>query len=413
MIDATMSVRGETCERGALSTAFVHDNFVQIGGAERVAEAIARVLPNADMFSTVVLPDMLSEYLKTRNVKGTFLRYLPGLRKHYRYYFFLYPLAALSLKLSRYDVVITSCCGFAKMVRSRRDAVNICYCHTPTRWIWRFQDYAEREQFSRVTKLILRAIIRVFRKIDLRASRNPDFFIANSGIVAERIRRYYGRASTVLYPPIDCSRFSVSHSSDDYYLIVSRLVAYKRIDLAIEACERIGRTLMIIGDGPDRKRLESLAGPRTTVRGRLPDPEVATAFENCRAFLFPGEEDFGMTPLEANAAGKPCVAYGSGGALESIIDGETGVLFTEPTPQSMAAALLRSEAIKWNPQMLRDHAEHFDTRVFSERFMQLVSRMTAAKQRQVAVRIIARGDYVQDAARKGAAHKMSEESLKR
>jgi glycosyltransferase involved in cell wall biosynthesis len=364
-----------------LCTAIVHDNFIQAGGAERVAEAIARILPKADLFSTVALPDKLSPYLRARKVKDTFLRYVPGLRKYYRHYFFLFPLAARCLRLNKYDVVITSCCGFAKMVRTRPGAVHICYCHTPTRWIWRFEDYAKREKFSPAAKAVLRAIVEVFRGIDLRASRNPDFFIANSNNVAQRIREFYGRASIVLCPPIDCSRFFVSYSSQDYYLVVSRLVAYKRLDLAIEACEKAGRRLVIIGDGPDRERLKTLAGPNTTLRGRLSDSEVSTELENCRALLFPGEEDFGMTPLEANAAGKPCVAYGSGGALDSVIDGETGVLFSEPTSESLAGALLRVEAIEWKPQRLRDHAELFDTRVFSERFLELLSSLIAAKQR--------------------------------
>ncbi len=367
-----------------LRTAFVHDNFVQSGGAERVAEAIARVLPGADLFSTVVLRDKLSCYLQGRSIKDTLLRYAPGLCKYYRHYFLLYPLAALSLKLSKYDVIVTSCCGFAKMARTRRDAVHVCYCHTPTRWIWRFDDYAAREGFSAPTKIVLRAMVSVLRKIDLRASDNPDFFIANSRNVAERIHTLYGRDSVVLYPPIDCSRFSVSYSSQDYYLIVSRLVAYKRIDLAIAACEKAGRKLVIIGDGPDRKRLESLAGPHTVLRGRLSDGEVNKALAGCRALLFPGEEDFGMTPLEANAAGKPCVAFGSGGALDSVVDGATGVLFPEATSESLMGALLKAEAIKWNPARLRAHAELFDTTVFSARFLQLLSMMTAAKQRGVA-----------------------------
>lgn len=356
-----------------LRIAFVHDNYMQTGGAERVAETIAKILPQADLFSTVVFPEKLSPYMKTRSITDTVFRHIPGLRKYYRHFFLLYPLAARSLKLSSYDVVVTSCCGFAKMVRASKNAVHICYCHTPTRWIWRFDDYAARENFSPIVKFVLRKIVSVLKSWDRFASRNPDFFIANSTAVAERIRQFYGRDSHILFPPIECDRFAVSHQSDDYYLIVSRLLAYKRIDLAIEACERLGKRLLIIGDGPDRKRLESLAGPNTQLLGRLSDTEVSKYMSGCRAFLFPGEEDFGMTPLEANAAGKPCVAYAGGGAFDTVIDGVTGTLFKDASPDSMLEALQRIESKTWDPHTLRRHAEKFDTQVFSEKFVHVVN----------------------------------------
>jgi glycosyltransferase involved in cell wall biosynthesis len=356
--------------------AFVHDNYMQQGGAERVAEAIAKILPDADLFSTVVFPEKLSPYMKTRRIADTALRHIPGLRRYYRHLFFLYPLAVRSLDLSKYDVVITSCCGFAKMVKTRKDAVHICYCHTPTRWIWRFDDYAEREHFPPLLRRSLQMVIRLFKHIDRQASSNPDFFIANSTIVADRIRQFYDRESRILFPPVDCERFDVSFQSDPYYLIVSRLLSYKRIDLAIQACEQEGRQLFIIGDGPDRKRLESLCGSYTKLLGRLSDAEVARYMSRCKAFLFPGEEDFGLTPLEANASGKPCIAYAKGGTLDTVIDGVTGVLFEESSAQSIARAILKSDNMKWNPMLLRRHAERFDTEVFAERFVHSVYCLT-------------------------------------
>lgn len=359
--------------------AFVHDNYMQHGGAERVAETIAKLLPGADLFSTVVFPEKLSPYMRTRRIADTAVRHIPGLRKYYRHLFFLYPLAARSLDLSEYDVVISSCCGFAKMVKSRKDAVHICYCHTPTRWIWRFDDYAAREGFSPLVKGVLRIVMKLLKRLDRRASSNPDFFLANSTIVAERIRRFYDRESLVIFPPVDCDRFTVSYHSDAYYLIVSRLLSYKRIDLAIQACEQLGRRLIIIGDGPDRKRLESLCGTNTKLLGRLSDAEVARYMSRCKAFLFPGEEDFGLTPLEANAAGKPCIAYARGGTLDTVVDGVTGVLFEQSSPLSIVHAILRSENTKWDPALLRRHAERFDTHVFAEKFVQSVYRLTACK----------------------------------
>jgi len=219
-------------------------------------------------------------------------------------------------------------------------------------------------------------VIRLFKHIDRQASSNPDFFIANSTIVADRIRQFYDRESRILFPPVDCERFDVSFQSDPYYLIVSRLLSYKRIDLAIQACEQEKRQLFIIGDGPDRKRLESLCGSYTKLLGRLSDAEVARYMSRCKAFLFPGEEDFGLTPLEANASGKPCIAYAKGGTLDTVIDGVTGVLFEESSAQSIARAILKSDNMKWNPMLLRRHAERFDTEVFAERFVHSVYCLT-------------------------------------
>jgi len=359
--------------------AFVHDNYMQHGGAERVAEAIARIVPDADLFSTVVFPEKLSPYMKARRITDTVFRRIPGIRKYYRHFFFLYPLAARSLDLSEYDIVITSCCGFAKMVKTRKDALHICYCHTPTRWIWRFDDYAERESFPPPVRRLLKTIIAMFKRFDYRASRNPDFFLANSTTVAERILKFYGRESHILFPPVDCQRFAVSHRREPYYLIVSRLQSYKRIDLAIEACEQLGRRLIIIGDGPDRSRLESLCGPHTKLLGRLSDAEVAHHMSQCQAFLFPGEEDFGLTPLEANASGKPCIAYAKGGTLDTVIDGVTGVLFAEASSKSIAEAMVRSESVGWSPVLLRRHAERFDTEVFAENFAEFIYRSVDRK----------------------------------
>lgn len=364
-----------TSTLSSLKTAFVHDNYLQRGGAERVAETIAKALPWADLFSSAVLPEKISPYLRSRHIHDTFMRFLPGLREKYRLYFPLFPLAIRSLKLSDYDLVVTSCCGFGKMIRKRKDAIHICYCHTPTRWIWRFEDYVEREGFSPLTRAILRKVVRAMRRMDLKSAQSPNFFLANSNNVAERIRRFYGRFSVVLHPPIECSRFSVSYYAEDYYVILSRLVSYKRIDLAIAACEKVKRKLMIIGDGPDRERLEVLGGEFTTFRGQLSDREVSVALQNCRGLIFPGDEDFGMSPLEANATGKPCIAFGIGGARETVIDGETGVLFMSPTVDSLTEALIRSESVKWNPERLRAHAERFDTAVFTERLLALLLQM--------------------------------------
>jgi len=352
--------------------AVVHDNFAQRGGAERVAEEIARMFPDADMYTTVAVDQKLSEYIRERHVKTTWMQRLPALDKLYRHYFLLYPMAVKSLDLSEYDIIISSCVGFAKGVVRNPNAIHICYCHTPTRWIWRFKDYAAREKFSAATGMLLKSLLTGVRRIDVDASDQPDYYIANSSAVAHRIREFYGRNAIVIHPPIDVSRFHVSPQIDDYFLIVSRLVGYKRIDVAIDACNRLGRRLFIVGGGPDLPRLKSLAGPTVELLGRLEDEEVNNLLSRCRALLFPGEEDFGMVPVETNASGRPVIALGVDGALETVIDGETGILYPESTAESLMTAIERFDSYQWNPDRLRAHASQFDIPVFRQRFLEAV-----------------------------------------
>lgn len=349
-------------------TVFVHDNFVQAGGGERVAEELARCLEDADIASTVVVHERLSPYMKQRGVKTTWLQHFPAMKRLYRHYFLFYLLAARSLDLSPYDRIVSSCYGFAKMVKKPKGAIHICYCHTPTRWIWRADDYFSREKFGKTTRFVLNLLISRLKKIDLDAAKQVDFFIANSKVVAERIRKYYGREAAIIYPPIQLDRFRCSDEIGDYYLVVSRLVAYKRIELAILACERLDRRLKIIGQGPDRKRLEQIAGKNTEFLGRLSDAETENLLSKCRALIFPGEEDFGLTPLEASASGRPCIAYGAGGALDTVIPGLNGIHFSEPTVDSLMDGIKRLEDGAWDRHAIRRHAEKFSAESFARRF---------------------------------------------
>jgi glycosyltransferase involved in cell wall biosynthesis len=265
-----------------LKMAFLHDNFAQHGGAERVAEEIAKMLPHADMLSTVTVSRKLSAYVRSRQVKTTWMQHLPAIDRLYRHYFLLYPLAVRSLDLSAYDVVISSCVGFAKGAIREQGAVHICYCHTPTRWIWRFNDYAEREGFTIFKHLLLKSLLTVVRRVDMYTASQPDYYLANSRNVANRIKRYYKRNAFVIYPPVDLSRFRVSNAVEDYLLIVSRLLPYKRVDLAIEACNQMGKRLVIIGDGPDRVRLGGLAGPTVQLRFCFPARKTSVWFRSRR-----------------------------------------------------------------------------------------------------------------------------------
>ncbi len=358
-----------------IRTALVHDNFAQMGGAERVAEVLGGLLPGADIFTTLAVRERLSVGLRAATIQTTWMQRLPALQRLYRHYFLLYPFAIESIDLRQYDLIVTSCFGYAKGVRTRPGALHICYCHNPMRWVWRYDDYAARERFNSFNRVILPRLLSRLKQWDIRAGQRPDFFIANSELVAGRIRRFYGRECIVIPPPIDTSRFRLISRDEDHYLVLSRLVPYKRIDLAIQACNRLGRRLIVIGDGPDRRRLESLAGPTVTFMGRQPDDIVEEYAGTCRALLFPGEEDFGLAPLELNAAGRPVICYRGGGTLETVIEGVTGVFFNEPEVLSMSSAILDFELASWNRDAMRRHAEKFDVSVFARRFTSFVSSL--------------------------------------
>ena len=353
--------------------ALVHDYFIQMGGAERVAAAMHDSFPSAPMYTTVALPHRLPKELRGADIRTSAMQHLPGMEQRFRQYFMLYPFAVERFDLSAYDLIFSSSSGYAKGVRRRSNAIHVCYCHTPMRWVWRYEDYVARENFGRVAKSLLPLSMWGLKKWDLRAARQPDYYIANSRLVAQRIKQVYGRESIVIPPPIEVDRFQMSAHQDDCYLVLSRLVPYKRIDLAIEACERLGRRLVIIGDGPDRARLEKLAGANTEFLGRQPDSVVNHYASRCRALLFTGEEDFGMVPLEVNAAGRPVIAFRGGGAIETVVDGRTGVFFDKPTGASVITAIEEFESRSWNQQVLRRHAERFDRSVFAFRVLQFLS----------------------------------------
>lgn len=343
-----------------------------MGGAERVAEAMHDSFPSAPIYTTVALPQSLPHRLKTADIRTSALQKLPALDRRFRHYFMLYPLAVEHFDLSQYDLIFSSSSGYAKGVHRHRNAIHVCYCHTPMRWVWRYEDYVARERFGRVARATLPFLLWGLRRWDLRASRQPNYYIANSRLVARRIKQVYGREAFVIPPPIEVNRFQTSNEVGDYYLVLSRLMPYKRIDLAIEACKRANRRLVVIGDGPDRARLESLADDRIEFLGRQSDEIVNYYASRCRALLFPGEEDFGMAPLEANAAGRPVIAYRGGGAVETIEEGTTGIFFDQPDSRALGEAIEKFESLRWDQAVLRRHAEKFDRTVFTFRVLQFL-----------------------------------------
>ncbi len=358
-----------------MKIAVVHDYFTQLGGAERVAEELYRMVPDPSLFATVALADCMPPQLRNANVQTSWMQNLPKIQKYYRFYFPLYPFAVGSMDLSGYDLVLSSSSSYAKGVRTGRDAIHVCYCHTPTRWVWNYDNYSSRESFGFMQRALLPVLMRALRRWDEEASRQPDHFVANSRVVAERIRKAYGRAAEVIHPPIEVDRFHPSGEVEDYYVVLSRLVSYKRFDLAVQACTERKKKLLVIGDGPDRKNLEALAGPSVHFLGRASDKDVEYYVSRCRALLFPGEEDFGMAPLEVAAAGRPTIAYRAGGALETIIENVTGVFFNSQTPEDLGDAIERFELQEWSRDRLRQHAEGFSIEVFQRRFRAFLHRV--------------------------------------
>ncbi len=360
-----------------LRTALFHDNFAQMGGAERVTEVLHHTLPGADLFTTLSVPERLSAHLQATPIRTTWMQRLPAKAKFFRHYFLFYPLAVEAVDLRGYDLVVTSCFGFAKGVRRDRNAVHVCYCHTPMRWVWRADDYFAKEKVGLLKKIFLNLALRPLRWWEVRAAKRPDLYIANSQVVQQRLRDAFGIDSVVIPPPIETSRFHLDPSApDDYFLVLSRLVPYKRIDLAVRAATELALPLKVIGSGPDLDRLKSLAGPTVQFLGRQSDAEVNQLVSRCQALLFPGEEDFGMAPLEINSAGRPVIAFHGGGATETIVEGLNGLFFHEPTVASLVEAIRTFQTRTWDPEAIQRHARGYDTVVFQQRIRDFLDHAT-------------------------------------
>ena len=349
--------------------ALVHDWLNQVGGAEDVLDALKRQYPTSPVFTSVFDKERMPAHYQEWDIRTLWIDRLPAIHRRHQAYLPLYPLAWNKLEIDGYDVILSNKSGFCHGLRFPPECLHICYCLTPTRYVWQLDNYLKGEVLNASAKLLLQPLVTRLKRWDYAAAQRVSHFIAISTAVQERINRFYGRGSTVIFPPVDTARFEAAPTAsvDDYYLIVSRLIPYKRIDLAIQAAGALGFKLKIAGSGRDRERLRALAGKNVEFLGYVPEAELPGLMARCKALILPGLEDFGITPVQAQAAGRPVIAFGGGGALDTVIPGLTGAHFPESTVDSLKEVWRNFDESAYNSQEIRAHARKFDTSAFLER----------------------------------------------
>jgi glycosyltransferase involved in cell wall biosynthesis len=362
--------------------ALVHDWLTGMRGGEKVLLALARLFPEAPVFTLVHLPGTVAAELESRKIHTTFVQRLPRVETRYRHYLPLFPIAAATLDLSSYDLVVSSSHCVAKGVVTRPGAVHVCYCHTPMRYVWdRYDDYFGPGRLRGAARRFVPFAAEGLRAWDVATAHRVHRFAANSAFVAARIHRFYGREAEVIPPPVDVEFFTPGPDRPGRFdLVVAALAPYKRLDLVLEAYRGTGRPVTIVGSGPEEASLRRQAPAEVTFAGRVSDERLRELYRTCRALVMPGVEDFGIAPLEAMACGRPAVVYGEGGGLESVIPGRTGLVFSEPSAASLRAAIDRLEAVGFNRETLRTQAEAHGPVVFASRFRNFVLRTLAEHQ---------------------------------
>ncbi len=353
-------------------------------GGEKVIEKLLEIYPQAVLITHVYDPDAVSDIIRRHEVRETFIGRLPGAKTHYQKYLPLMPRALEQMDLQEFDLVISSESGPAKGIIPRPDAVHLCYCHSPMRYIWDHY-HVYRASAGRLARMAMPHMAHRLRIWDVTTAARVDHFFANSSFIAQRIERYYRREAEVVAPPVAVDEFAIADTVGDHYLYAGELVGYKRPDLAIEAFNASGRKLTVVGDGEMRPRLEAMAGPNITFRGRVPFAELKREFAGARALIFPGEEDFGIVPVEVMACGRPVVALKRGGALDYVEPGVTGLFFEEQTVESLNAAVDALEAqpgLLDSPQAIRARVERFHPDRFAERIRTRVEALLEARARE-------------------------------
>lgn len=360
-------------------TALVHDWLNQVGGAEYVLEVLHGMFPSAPIYTSLYVPQRMPDAMRGWDIRTSWLNRIPGRDRLARYLLPLYPGAFRSMNLVDHDLVISIKSAFCLGVRTaagENKARHVCYCLTPTRFLWHFDQYMAREQVSGPARLATQLLLEHLRRWELDAAGQVNDFIAISTAVQERIRDIYGCSSTIIHPPVDTGAFRPETSAprEDFYLVVSRLIPYKRIDLAVSAFNHMpDRNLVIVGDGRDAAALKAMAGSNIRFTNHLPRRQVVDLMQRCRGFIFPGEEDFGITPVEAMSAGSPVVALRAGGALDTVADRQTGIFFDHSEPEALCEAIEAADTTNWDREVLYRQADQFDTGLFRERFRRFLA----------------------------------------
>ena len=363
-----------------MRVAIIHYWLVGMRGGEKVIEALCEMYPQADIFTHVYMPEMVSDRIRQHRIIPTFINSLPRASKMYKTYLPLMPLALEQLDLRGYDLIISSESGPSKGIIAPSEALHVCYCHTPMRYIWNmYHDY--RNSAGRVARLMMPPLTHYLRMWDVTSAARVDSFVANSATVARRIHRYYGADSVVIHPPVDTGAFSIAAPSElaDYYLMAGELVSYKRPDLAVRAFNEMKLKLVVIGGGEMLDEIRNLAGPTVTVLGLQPFDVLKQHYARCRALIFPGEEDFGMVPVEAMASGRPVVAFGRGGATETVATGVSGVFFAEQSVEAISSAVRSLADIEIDPEKIAAHANQFGRDQFFQKMRAHIDGLLAAK----------------------------------
>jgi glycosyltransferase involved in cell wall biosynthesis len=358
--------------------ALVHDWLNQIGGAEDVLDVLVKMYPQSPVYTSIYAPDMMPKHYQTWDIRTLWLDKMPAIHTKHQPYLPLYPKAWEKLDLSEYDVVLSNKSGFCHGFKKGDNTVHICYCLAPTRYVWGLDQYIAREGMNPLVGLGLRPVVSWMKGWDYQAAQRVDHFIAISTEIRERIQKFYDRDSVIIYPSVDTNRFSRvgDVEVEDYFLIVSRLIPYKRIDLAVQAATRLNLPLKIGGKGRDMERLKAMAGPTVEFLGYVPDDELPSLFAKAKAFIFPGLEDFGITPVQAQASGRPVIAFGGGGALDTVIPSQSGEHFKEATVESLMEVMADFDASQYDPAWMREHAKKFDQALFETQIREFINNVS-------------------------------------
>ncbi|MAF20517.1 MAG: glycosyl transferase [Parcubacteria group bacterium] len=356
-----------------MRVALVHDYLNQYGGGERVLEAFCQIFPRAPIYTLLYDKIKTGSAFEGREIKTSFLQKVPLVKSHHRPFLMLMPLAIEQFDLSQYDLVLSDSHSYSKGVITSTNTFHICYCHTPIRYAWDdSHKYIEEFGYSNLVKKTIPFFMSYIRVWDEQAAQRVDKFIANSDFVAQRIEKYYRQSVSVIHPPVKTDLFYLAKKPDDYFLIVGRFLPYKRFDLAIEAFNQLGWPLKIVGDGPDKKKLQAQAKDNIEFVGLVSDEKLRDYYARCQAFISPQEEDFGIAVVEAMASGRPVIAYQSGGALEIIQSGLTGLFFKEQTPEDLVAVLKEFKSVDFNPGLIRQRAMEFDQERFKQKIKEFI-----------------------------------------